>query len=233
MGKTIFIGDVHGCYDELLSLLEKLNFIKNEDRLIFIGDLVHKGPKSAEVIDFVFNNSFEMVIGNHDHFFLKALEGSSKPYEEFKQILSSLKNPAEKIIQWMKQLPCFIKENGFMAVHAGIDPEGECVKNVDANVCMNIRFWDQKNKKCQFITDRERKGNDGLTAWYDVDSAYFDQYGVIIYGHSAKKEVQFSENHRIIGIDTGCCYGGLLTAYILEENKFVQVESQQKKQFNY
>lgn len=233
MGKTIFIGDVHGCFDELLKLLEKVNFIKNEDRLIFIGDLVHKGPQSSKVIDFVFKNSFEIVLGNHDYFFLKALEGVSKPYEEFNQIISNLLTPIEEIVQWMKKIPYYIKDKKFLAIHAGLDPEGDCIKNNDANVCMNIRFWDPLNKSSHFMTDRERNNQDGLIEWYDVESKYFDQFESIIYGHSAKKEVQFSKNHRIIGIDTGCCYGGRLTAYILENNKFIQVESLQAKQFNY
>jgi len=233
LGKTIFIGDVHGCLDELLSLFNKLNYVPDKDRIIFLGDLVHKGPKSAEVIEFVFKNSYETIIGNHDYYFLKTLEGKSKPYAEYENIISSLTIPKEKIISWMNNFPCYIKEDTFLAVHAGIDPDGKCIEENNSDVCMNIRYWDSANNNFSSITEHQLKKSDGLIAWYEAKSEYFDQFNLMIYGHSAKKEIQFSKNHRIIGIDTGCCYGGMLTAYILEENKFVQIESQQHKQFDY
>lgn len=233
MGETIFIGDVHGCYEELIALLKKVSFDKNNDRLIFLGDLVHKGPDSAKVIEFVYQNSYEMILGNHDDYFLKALDGFTEPYDEFDSIVSDLSTPVKNISHWLNSLPVFINEKEFLTVHAGLDPMGDCILNKQGDVCMNIRYWDQANSKFSTMTSRDKKGIGDLVAWYEMDSTYFEQHNRIIYGHWAKKEVQFSENHRIIGIDTGCCYGGRLTAYLLNKNKLVQVESLQKKQFDY
>jgi Icc-related predicted phosphoesterase len=49
--RTILIGDIHGCYDEFMSLLDKVNYDKDNDRLIILGDFIDKGPKSFEIID--------------------------------------------------------------------------------------------------------------------------------------------------------------------------------------
>lgn len=59
-----FIGDIHGCYLTLMGLLEKIP--KEQNRIIFLGDLINKGPRSYEVYAFVRNNGYEMVVGNHE-----------------------------------------------------------------------------------------------------------------------------------------------------------------------
>ena len=74
-GRRIVVGDLHGCYDELMELLEKIG-IGDDDRVICVGDLITKGPKSKEVLDlFMTDVRFSTVIGNHD----LALPGYGKP----------------------------------------------------------------------------------------------------------------------------------------------------------
>jgi predicted phosphodiesterase len=64
--RTIVVGDIHGCYDELMELLAKVNFGAN-DRVVAVGDLVTKGPKNREVLElFMTDARFSSVIGNHD-----------------------------------------------------------------------------------------------------------------------------------------------------------------------
>jgi len=66
MARTIVIGDIHGCYDELIELIEKIE-LTLEDRVIAVGDLTVKGPKSREVLElFRRDPRFSSVIGNHD-----------------------------------------------------------------------------------------------------------------------------------------------------------------------
>ncbi len=69
--KLIIIGDVHGCFDELMNLLDKCGYNKDIHTLIFVGDLVNKGPKSREVIQFAMNHNALVVRGNHDDAALK------------------------------------------------------------------------------------------------------------------------------------------------------------------
>ena len=64
--RTIVVGDLHGCYDELQALLDKVAFT-DDDRLICVGDLITKGPKNREVLElFMSDKRFTAVIGNHD-----------------------------------------------------------------------------------------------------------------------------------------------------------------------
>lgn len=232
MKRTLIIGDVHGCLEELKELLKKLNASFNKDRIIFLGDLVHKGPYSAEVINFVFEHQWEVILGNHDDFFINALQGISKPYKELNEILPKLKMKKEELIQWYLSQPLFINSPEWIAIHGGIDPCGEVFINQDKEILMNLRFWDTKHDKAVFST-----GHDGLKnywkPWYECLKEEVYQNKRIFYGHWAKNTVQIHGNGKILGLDTGCCYGGKLTGYIIEENKFEQVESHQKKQFNY
>ena len=65
-GRRIVVGDIHGCYDELMELLEKIG-IGDDDHVISVGDLITKGPKSKEVLElFMTDARFSTVIGNHD-----------------------------------------------------------------------------------------------------------------------------------------------------------------------
>ena len=70
------IGDVQGCYDELIALTNKIKFNPSKDKLIFAGDLVNRGPKSLEVLNFCINNknSIKAVLGNHDLYLLYLIE---------------------------------------------------------------------------------------------------------------------------------------------------------------
>src|SRR6267154_6305161 len=66
MGRTIVIGDIHGCYDELQDLLVLVK-LRPDDSVIAVGDLIVKGPKNAAVLDrFIADDRFSAVIGNHD-----------------------------------------------------------------------------------------------------------------------------------------------------------------------
>ena len=66
------VGDVQGCFDELISLCKKIKFNPNKDKLIFAGDFVNRGPKSLEVLEFCIQNkrSVSGVLGNHDFYLL-------------------------------------------------------------------------------------------------------------------------------------------------------------------
>lgn len=232
MPRTLIIGDVHGCYTELLELLKLANATFENDRIVFLGDLVHKGPESAEVLNFIFGKNCEVILGNHDDFFLNSLLGKSKPYKEFEDILPKLKMKKKDLIDWYLDCPLTIETENWLAIHAGIDPKGIVLNHANKEILLNLRLWNTKKNK-----PVKSNGHEALkpewVPWYECLDQKFYQNKSIFYGHWAKVEVQIHGNGKIIGLDTGCCYGGKLSGYIIEENKLVQVVSKQPKQFNY
>lgn len=79
-GRVIIVGDVHGCYEELRLLLGECSFDEDRDLLIFVGDLVNKGPASVEVVRFVRSLALKgvaySVLGNHDETLLRQVDSS-------------------------------------------------------------------------------------------------------------------------------------------------------------
>ena len=119
------IGDVQGCYKELLKLTKKIKFNPDKDKLIFAGDLVNRGDESLEVMEFCMQNkkSIKAVLGNHDFYLLYLIE-NKKNNKSLKQVLKS--KDVKKYQTWLKSLPLLleikIKETKeiFWISHAGI-----------------------------------------------------------------------------------------------------------------
>src|SRR5256712_13056911 len=75
MARTIVVGDIHGCFDELTDLLGLIK-LKNNDRVVAVGDLITKGPKDAEVLDlFISDRRFSSGVGNHDRKIRQKMRG--------------------------------------------------------------------------------------------------------------------------------------------------------------
>jgi len=65
-GRLLIVGDIHGCFDELMTLLDEVKFQQGIDQVLCVGDLVSKGPKSEEVVTFLRTQGFFSVVGNHE-----------------------------------------------------------------------------------------------------------------------------------------------------------------------
>ncbi len=124
---TYAIGDIQGCYRQLLKLLKKLEFNPNKDRLILLGDLVNRGPQSLEVIRYAMQNeaSIEIVLGNHELHLLAVLDGVKipRPTDTFHDVVSA--PDREAIRDWLIKRPMAIYEQtpSVVVTHAGIHPE--------------------------------------------------------------------------------------------------------------
>jgi bis(5'-nucleosyl)-tetraphosphatase (symmetrical) len=121
---TYAIGDIQGCYDDLLRLLDKIKFDTSADTLWFCGDIINRGPKSLETIRFIksLNDSAITILGNHDLHFLAVASASNKPskYDTFSDILNA--DDRLELIEWLRFQKLFHHdpELNISIVHAGI-----------------------------------------------------------------------------------------------------------------
>ena len=130
--RRIVIGDVHGHYDGLMLLLEALA-PSSDDRVYFLGDLIDRGPKSAQVLDFVQHSPYQTLLGNHEQLMLEALSGpqvdmrawQSWLYSGGDATVASYKDTGMmpyKHLDWLRSLPTYLDLGDIWLVHAGVHP---------------------------------------------------------------------------------------------------------------
>ena len=123
---TYAIGDVQGCYDDLMRLLDKISYSRERDILWFAGDLVNRGPKSLQTLQFIrdLGDRAISVLGNHDLHLLAAAYGVRAPHKNdtFGDILSS--PVRDELLEWLRHQPLIHHDEqlNFAMVHAGIYP---------------------------------------------------------------------------------------------------------------
>jgi calcineurin-like phosphoesterase family protein len=207
--RTIVVGDIHGCYDELMALLDKANFQK-KDRLVAVGDLITKGPKDRETLElFMSDKRFSTVMGNHDLQLRRRWNGEKvKLKSAQKKTHKDLKGEKDKYAQFLNSLPFFIDLGSHLVVHAGLRP--------------NVLFHSQSTEDMTLLRTLgpDREGRDG-TPWYHV----YDGEKTVLFGHWPAAEPR--RGPKAIGLDTGCVYGHTLTGYIIETDEFVSVQAKE------
>jgi hypothetical protein len=209
MGRTIVIGDIHGCYDELAALLEKAG-LATDDRVVAVGDLIVKGPRNREVLDlFSSDERFSSVIGNHDLAVLNFWQGKTTELKQSQRRASvELESERQRYASYLNSLPYLIDLGTHAVVHAGVRPGIELSEQATEDLT-ELR-----------TLGADRTNREG-TPWYDV----YNSDKVILFGHWPSPEPRRSKY--AIGLDTGCVYGNQLTAYILESDEFIQVPARQ------
>jgi serine/threonine protein phosphatase 1 len=207
-GRTIVVGDIHGCYDELMTLLEKAEF-SDEDRVVAVGDLITKGPKNREVLElFMTDPRFTTVIGNHDLALRRRWNGEDIDLSAAqKETHKWLKNEKEAYAAFFNRVPFIIDLGSHLVVHAGLRP----------NVELHSQTTGDLTRLRTLGPDRE---SDEGTPWYHV---YYGEK-VVLFGHWPAPEPR--RGKKAIGLDTGCVYGYILTAYIIETDEFVTVKAE-------
>jgi bis(5'-nucleosyl)-tetraphosphatase (symmetrical) len=122
---TYAIGDVQGCYDQLMRLLERAGYDERRDVLWFVGDLVNRGPQSAQTLRFAKSLGPRQVtvLGNHDLALLVVAEGIKKPHrgDTFGEILQA--PDRDELIAWLRHQKLMHAGDGYAMVHAGLLPQ--------------------------------------------------------------------------------------------------------------
>ena len=252
------IGDIQGCFDDLLRLLDTLSFNENTDQLWFAGDLVNRGPKSLETLRFVksLGKSAITVLGNHDMHLLAAscLPKIANKKDTLSQVLEA--PDRDELIHWLRHQPLFHYNDDFCLLHAGLPPQWDfkktqkmallaeqVLKGSDYQDFLKQMYGNKPNiwsaslkgvSRLRFIINcftrmrycdvngRLDFANSGplgsqpkeLLPWFEVPKRKNADMRVI-FGHWST--LGYYEGQNCYAIDTGCLWGGQLTAIKLGE----------------
>jgi hypothetical protein len=236
---TFCIGDVHGCSSELADLLDKIA-LTSSDRVLFIGDLIDKGPDPIGTVRLARSvpNS-ALVQGNHEE---KALrfrkhEAKAKANPKYKNPMEPPKSKryaewmglSDEDLAYLSAAPIVLRPiPGWIAVHGGVLPGEVPAEKQKPGEVLRLR-WVTAEGKYVALKPGETTRPEGALDW----SAQWDGPDSIVYGHEVHDEVspRVDRNARgaeCWGIDTGCVHGGRLTALALETREIVQVQARRQ-----
>jgi len=212
--RTLIIGDVHGCADELDDLLRVAGYSVG-DRLVFVGDLVAKGPDSAGVVARARELAALAVLGNHEmpilaHFSSKRRGEAAPKIKETHRETALALTPGD--VSWLESLPVFLRleEHGVIVAHAGIVP--------------GIRLEDQQQEA--LLTMRSIRADGTWSKTFEHGTPWAERYEGpehVVFGHDAMRNLQLYAF--ATGLDTGCVYGGELTALELPSRRIYKVRA--------
>ncbi len=197
MGRIFAVGDIHGNLDPLEDLLAKIPLDWADDYLVFLGDYIDRGPEPRLVLDFLMAlkekhpDRVVCLLGNHEWMFLRYLEGYGKEIYllnggeiTLAQFLEDgIIHVPTTYISFLRTLLPYWETDRYIFVHAGLRP--------------GIPLKDQTLKELLFIRE-------------EFIYSDYDWGKLVIFAHTPFFEPLVSPNK--IGIDTGCVYGGALTA---------------------
>jgi serine/threonine protein phosphatase 1 len=208
MQKIFVVGDIHGCFDKLCALMDKIPINFNRDQLIFIGDYIDRGSSSLEVVDYLIDLKKRLpgtifLKGNHEDMLENYLDGSDRftyllngGQQTLDAYLNRPNNPGEypvppAHIEFFNSLLLYYQTDDYIFVHAGLRKK--------------VPLESQKTIDLLWIRD-------------EFIFTDFDFGKRVIFGHTPFKEPLVQANK--IGIDTGAVYGNRLTCLQLPEIDF-------------
>jgi bis(5'-nucleosyl)-tetraphosphatase (symmetrical) len=261
---TWVIGDIHGCWETLQQLLDRIGWPVSRDELWLVGDLVNRGPSSLRVLRWAAENDGRVsaVLGNHDLHLLARACGvaSAKKSDTLESVLDA--PDRDDLLEWLRQRPMMRKFGPFVIVHAGLAPEwnielaqgyaevirAECHGGRGASlldaihgsrgrpwhvdlpreerlpaaavIMSRIRMVDENGSAVLDYTGPPGSAPDGLRPWFST-AAVIRQGYTVVFGHWAM--LGFYRARDVICLDSGCVYGGRLTAVRLDDGHVEQV----------
>lgn len=213
MKRILVVGDVHGCFDELRRLIDRAK-VSGGDEVTLVGDVVNKGPDSIGVIRFCRDNDIAAVMGNHDDYVVRCIaarrRGDDREFSETARKIA--KKIADEDAAWLKSLPLWLRLPGQRAVvvHAGIVP-GRSLTDQKRENLLTMRSVRPDGTGSKRIEDG--------VPWASLHRGPSH----VFFGHDAVRGLQRWKY--ATGLDTGCVYGGRLTAFELTTESFVSVSA--------
>jgi len=204
-GKLFAVGDIHGCHDKLVRLLDRLPFVPSTDAIVFLGDYLNRGPKSRQVLERLMDVERQcpravFLLGNHERALLEyartgeqvllqtlrswGVEATLQSYgQDSPRALRDLSFLPESHVGFLERLRLFHRERGYLFVHAGVMP-GQQPESSRPDALLDIRDL--------FLRQPSGLGE------------------VVVFGHTSFETPLVMPDK--IGIDTGAVYGNALTA---------------------
>lgn len=163
---TYAIGDIHGCWQTLQSLLNHIDFDADTDRLWLVGDLVNGGPDSLAVLRWArrLDERATVVLGNHDLHMLAVWSGaqSLSDGDTFGDVLAA--DDADELMDWLRRRPIVHRDGDLLMVHAGLLPEwsADDAQRLAAELEATLRAPDYADFFAEMYGDRPRRWDEGL-----------------------------------------------------------------------
>jgi bis(5'-nucleosyl)-tetraphosphatase (symmetrical) len=258
MKKIYAIGDVQGCMPSLKSLIQKL---PKDSKMIFLGDLVNRGPDSLGALrqlkSLQEQGRAECILGNHD-LHLLAIDAGLRKTKGLDTVDSILKAPDRAaLMHWLRHRPMALSNGKVITVHAGILPQWdlqqtiECAQEVEkalrkktyrdflasmygnspnkwsnslkgierlrviTNALTRLRFCTPAGQMEFESKEGMESGPRGYIPWFKVPQRK-TQNSLVYFGHWSTLGLIQQDN--VIGLDTGCVWGGKLTAMEIPES---------------
>jgi bis(5'-nucleosyl)-tetraphosphatase (symmetrical) len=232
--RTIVIGDVHGCLDECRELIAKVDYHPGEDELVFLGDLIDKGPDPVGVVRYVRELKAACIGGNHEEKMLRW-----RRHEDRRLRQPSYRNPMREIpdelrtqwealspedVSWIRNLPLILQlPNNFVAVHGGFLP-GLSLDKQPSDKIIRVRWVDAAGEFVP-LQNGTLDMPDFACPWMDVwDGEHHVVYGHAVHGLREPRIDITEKNYVCVGLDTGCVHGGRLSAMVLVDGQTSYLE---------
>jgi hypothetical protein len=217
-GRTIVVGDVHGCRQELEALLSLVRYDAGDD-LFFLGDLLSRGPDPLGILSILRRTGARGVRGNHDDALLqwhaKKEAGHDAHLGKGKRQLAEQLQSADWAVLESLELFIDVPSHELRLVHAGIVP-GLPMNAQPRDALLSMRYLGPNNEPIEKIgMPGEEMEHDGIVLW----GRRYVGPPHVVFGHNAQREPQV--HPWATGIDTGVVYGERLTAMVLEAEQRV------------
>lgn len=233
MGKRrIFVGDLQGCREELEDLLELLRYDPAGDELHPVGDLVNRGPDSLGTLRLLRDLDAGGVLGNHDMHLVRTARGERRagPRERMDALLEA--DDLEDLLAWLLERPLLRAFDDLLCVHAGLHPLWEdpiaaldgvapLSRDPRAEFAVLVRHCDAEGNRPE--RDDPPPPAPFAPWWHHWERRQAREAAprTVVFGHWARQGLL--DRPGLKGLDSGCVYGGRLSAYLPEEDRIVSV----------
>ncbi len=268
---TYAIGDVQGCHQQMLSLLAKIRGASPQSHIVFLGDLVNRGPQSLQTLKHIraLGSSVQTILGNHDLHLLASAHGIRPPQEA--DTLADILNCPERedLLDWVRRRPLALWIDQHLLVHAGVLPQWTAQQTIElaheveavlqgpdwvdflremygntpaqwddaltgverlrciVNALTRMRFCTPEGRMDFKVSGSAEAALQGTLPWFDLAERKTQDI-TVVFGHWSALGLVMRPN--LIGLDTGCLWGGKLTALRLEDRVLFQVGCPQYRQ---